>query len=172
MSRLDHLWNGWRSDYVRGGSVTSERGEGSVFSRILASGLPDEETHIVHRGENVFVVLNAFPYSSGHLLVLPVREVPDLVDLSEAEAGELWRTVADACTALRRSHRPDALNVGINLGGAAGGSVATHLHVHVVPRWEGDANFMTAVADTRTLPEPLSETAARIRAAWIDTKEG
>lgn len=167
MSRLDHLWNGWRSAYVRGDA----RGAGSVFADILASGLPDSETHIVHRGRTVFAILNAFPYASGHLLVLPLREVAEPEDLTAEESAELWSTVTDAVRALRTSHAPDALNIGINLGRAAGGSIARHLHVHVVPRWEGDANFMTATADTRTLPEPLGESAARIRDAWPRTEE-
>lgn len=164
---LDHLWNGWRSSYVRGfndGSVPT--GEGSVFTRILQSGMTDDEAHIVHRGREVFAILNAFPYASGHLLVLPYREVAHLEDLTASEASEIWATVTDAVAAVKRSHNPAALNVGINLGASAGGSIAQHLHIHVVPRWEGDANFMTAVANTRTLPEPLDETASRIRAAW------
>lgn len=137
-----------------------------MFTRILASGLDDTETHVVHRGRDVFAIMNAFPYASGHLLVLPYREVADLEDLTGDESAELWSTVTDAVAALKASHRPTALNVGINLGASAGGSISEHLHVHVVPRWEGDANFMTAVANTRTLPEPLAESAARVRDAW------
>jgi ATP adenylyltransferase len=167
MSRLDHLWNGWRAAYVRGDHPR----EGSVFSDILASGLPDSETHIVHRGRTVFAILNAFPYASGHLLVLPLREVAEPEDLTAEESSELWSTVTDAVRALRSSHSPDALNIGINLGGAAGGSIARHLHIHVVPRWDGDSNFMTATADTRTLPEPLGDTAARVRSAWPGREE-
>lgn len=164
---LDRLWNGWRSSYVRGESPGApDAVSGSVFTQILASGLDDVETHIVHRGRQVFAILNAFPYASGHLLVLPYREVADLESLDGDEASELWSTVTDAVSAVKRSHKPHALNVGINLGASAGGSISQHLHVHVVPRWEGDANFMTAVANTRTLPEPLVETAARIRASW------
>lgn len=164
---LDRLWNGWRSSYVRGhNDGVASNGEGSVFTQILRSGLDDIETHIVHRGAKVFVILNAFPYASGHMLVLPYREVADLEDLAADESAELWSAVTDAVTALKVSHRPSALNVGINLGASAGGSVSEHLHVHVVPRWEGDANFMTAVANTRTLPEPLEESAARLRDAW------
>jgi diadenosine tetraphosphate (Ap4A) HIT family hydrolase len=174
---LDRLWNGWRSAYVRGhndGSTTgvASDGEGSVFTRILMSGLDDVATHIVHRGETVFAIMNAFPYASGHLLVLPYREVADLEGLTPVESAELWATVTDAVTALKISHRPTALNVGINLGASAGGSVSEHLHVHVVPRWEGDANFMTAVANTRTLPEPLEESASRLRAAWPSAGAG
>lgn len=177
---LEQLWNGWRSAYVRGGEAGAGRGApdtvggaaGSVFTQILASGLDDVETHIVHRGSSVFAILNAFPYASGHLMVLPYREIAHLEDLNAAESAELWETVTDAVSAVKRSHRPHALNVGINLGASAGGSVVEHLHVHVVPRWEGDSNFMTSVANTRTLPEPLVETAARIRDAWPGRSEG
>ena len=164
---LDRLWNGWRSAYVRGFNDGERNEPGtSVFTKILNSGLPDEETHIVHRGRTCFVILNAFPYSTGHMMVLPYREFSELEDLTADESLELWSTVTSAVAAVKRSHGPQALNVGINLGPSAGGSIAQHLHVHIVPRWEGDANFMTSVANTRTLPEPLGETAARIRAAW------
>ena len=137
-----------------------------MFSRILHSGLPDVDTHIVHRGEHVFAILNAFPYSVGHLLVLPYREVADLEDLEPGEAAELWQTVTDAVVAIKAAYRPEGVNVGVNLGRPAGGSVSDHLHVHVVPRWTGDANFMTATANTRTLPEALPDTAAKLRATW------
>lgn len=167
MAHLDHLWNGWRSAYVRSHEEGElKRAERSVFIDILESGLPDEETHIVHRGPLVFAIMNAYPYASGHLLVLPYREVADLEDLTPGETAELWGTVTRAVAVLKRTHSPNALNVGINLGASAGGSISRHVHVHVVPRWEGDANFMTAVANTRTLPEPLAETAGRIRAEW------
>jgi ATP adenylyltransferase len=164
---LDRLWNGWRSAYV--GTAGSPSPGPSVFSGILESGLPDDETYIVHRGPTCFVILNAYPYSTGHMLVLPYRETGDLADLTDRETGELWDTVTRAVEAVRASHSPDALNVGINLGASAGGSISTHLHVHVVPRWEGDSNFMTAVANTRTLPETLSDTHRRIVAAWPGT---
>ena len=137
-----------------------------MFSRILASGLSDEEANIVHRGERCFAILNAFPYSTGHVLVLPYREVGELEALDPVETIELWSTVTDAVRAIKAAYSPDGLNVGINLGRPAGGSVSEHLHVHVVPRWTGDANFMTATANTRTLPEPLSDTASKVRAAW------
>jgi ATP adenylyltransferase len=170
---LEHLWNGWRAAYVTSGGAAGgvagddvASGRGSVFTRILRSGLPDDETHIVHRGERCFAVLNAFPYSVGHLLVLPYREVSELEDLDSAETAELWRTVTDAVTALKRAYRPEGVNVGVNLGRPAGGSVSDHLHVHVVPRWTGDSNFMTATANTRTLPEALPDTAAKLRTAW------
>lgn len=137
-----------------------------MFTRLLASGLPDTETHIVYRGVHVFALLNAFPYTSGHLMVLPYQEIANLEDLAHETAVELWSTVTDAVRAVKAAYRPGGVNVGINLGRAAGGSVSEHLHVHVVPRWNGDANFMMAVAEARTLPEPLSFSAEKLRSAW------
>ena len=137
-----------------------------MFTRILGSGLDDEESFIVHRSPLCFAILNAYPYATGHLLVLPLREVANLEDLRSDETLDLWATVTAATVALKASHSPDALNVGINLGAAAGGSISRHLHVHVVPRWNGDSNFMTSVASTRTIPEPLPLTADKIRKAW------
>ena len=173
MSELARLWNGWRNAYVTSagaaggvGADDATSGRGSVFTRILTSGLSDVETYIVHRGEHVFVILNAFPYAVGHLLVLPYREVAELELLTVPETAELWQTVTDAVRALKVAYRPDGVNVGVNLGKSAGGSVSQHLHVHVLPRWSGDVNFMEAIANTRTLPEALVDTAAKVRAAW------
>jgi ATP adenylyltransferase len=164
---LERLWNGWRSSYVSGVSAPgAPPAEGSVFTQILASGLSDEEAYIVHRGPTCFAILNAYPYSTGHVLVLPIREVSDLEALTSDEASELWSTVTDAVTAVKAAYRPEGLNVGLNLGRPAGGSISEHLHVHVVPRWTGDSNFMTATANTRTLPEALEQTATRLREAW------
>ncbi len=165
---LERLWSGWRSSYVGSQPARSDPGapDGSVFSQLLSSGEPDEVTHIVHRGEHVFAIMNLFPYCIGHLLVLPYREVPDLADLTVDETVELWTTVTDAVSAMRAAYSPEGLNVGLNLGRPAGGSVPTHLHVHVVPRWTGDSNFMTAISNTQTLPETLATSAAKLRAAW------
>jgi ATP adenylyltransferase len=165
---LERLWNGWRSSYVSSLPPPEEEPDGvsSVFTRILTSGLSDEEAHIVHRGDTVFAILNAYPYATAHTLVLPYREIPGLEDLTPDEHVELWATVTDAVRAIKAAYRPEGVNVGLNLGRPAGGSVAQHLHVHVVPRWTGDSNFMTATANTRTLPEALPDTAARLRAAW------
>jgi diadenosine tetraphosphate (Ap4A) HIT family hydrolase len=166
VTELDRIWNGWRSQYVNELADQVPTGQGSVFSQLLRSGLSDEEIHVVHRAEHTFVILNAFPYTSGHLMVLPYREMPSLEDLTAAEAAELWATVTQAVRVVKAAYRPGGINVGINLGKPAGGSVSEHLHVHVVPRWTGDANFMTAIAEARTLPEPLSLSAAKLRAAW------
>lgn len=120
----------------------------------------------MYRGTTCFVIMNAFPYASGHLLILPYREVADLENLSAQEAQELWAVVTTGVQVVKSVYQPQGLNVGINLGPPAGGSVSQHLHVHVVPRWIGDANFMTAVANTRTLPEAIGDSAHRIRTAW------
>ncbi len=166
MSGLDRIWNGWRSQYVNGVGDRALSSEGSVFTQILHSGMSDVEAHIVHRGAAVFAILNAFPYTSGHLMVLPYREIGNLEDLTADEAAELWPTVTDAVRAVKVAYRPGGVNVGINMGAPAGGSISEHLHVHVVPRWTGDGNFMTAIAEARTLPEPLSFSAEKLREAW------
>jgi ATP adenylyltransferase len=166
MSGIERLWNGWRASYVSSIPAPGERGRGSVFTQILHSGLPDEETNIVHRGPTCFAILNAYPYGTGHTMILPYREVANLEDLTPQEHAELWATVTQAVQAIKAAYRPEGINVGVNLGRPAGGSVSEHLHVHVVPRWTGDANFMTAIANTRTIPEPLIDTADRIRGAW------
>lgn len=166
MTALDRIWNGWRSQYVNEVGLREADDAGSVFTQILASGLSDDDAYILHRGVHTFAILNAFPYTSGHLMVLPYREVSDLEHLLHDEAAELWQMVTDAVRAVKHAYSPGGVNVGINMGRAAGGSISEHLHVHVVPRWSGDGNFMTAIAETRTLPEPLSLTAQKLRASW------
>jgi diadenosine tetraphosphate (Ap4A) HIT family hydrolase len=167
---LERLWAGWRSAYVTahaaGTADAASTVGGSVFSRILESGLPDEDTGIVHRGETCFAILNRFPYGTGHLLVMPYREVTELAALTDAEFAELWATVRDAVRALTTAYSPDGINVGANLGQAAGAGVPGHVHVHVLPRWSADSNFMTAVAETRVLPEALPDTWRKVRATW------
>lgn len=147
-----------------GGNVPGD--SESVFVRILNSGLPDVETHILHRGPLCFVILNAYPYTNGHCLVLPYRQVANLEDLTDAERSELWSAVRDATVALKSAYAPSGLNVGLNLGTPAGGSVSQHLHVHLVPRWVGDTNFTVTIANTKVLSETLASTADRLRAAW------
>ena len=163
---LERIWNGWRADYVVHGQGAQKKSDQSVFTQILNSDMSDEQCYIVHRGEKVFAIMNAFPYTSGHLLVVPYREVAELEDLSQAETSELWATVTDAVKVLKSVYKPEAMNVGINLGAAAGGSIAQHLHVHIVGRWGGDTNFMVTTANTKILPEALDVSADRIRKAW------
>lgn len=163
---LERIWNGWRADYVVHGQGAQKKSDQSVFTQILNSDMSDEQCYIVHRGEKVFAIMNAFPYTSGHLLVVPYREVAELEDLTQDETSELWATVTDAVRVLKSVYKPEAMNVGINLGAAAGGSIAQHLHVHIVGRWGGDTNFMVTTANTKILPEALDVSADRIRKAW------
>lgn len=158
----DALWAGWRSRYLDD-RTDSDR---SVFTEILESGRPDEETLIVWRGRTVFALMNLHPYTVGHLLVLPYRQTPELHSLTVDEHHELWDAVVTATRVIADEYAPAGINVGANLGPAAGGSVRNHVHVHVVPRWVGDGNFLAATASTRQLPEALDVTADRIRRAW------
>ncbi|MDA8043847.1 MAG: HIT domain-containing protein [Actinomycetota bacterium] len=171
MSRLDRLWAGWRGEYVEG--LTGEAApaaapEGCIFCAILAGDAPDEETYVLWRDPSglAAAILNAYPYGSGHLMVMPVRHCASPEDLSGQEGVALWAAITDAVRAVRRAYSPDGLNVGANLGRAAGAGIPDHLHMHVLPRWSGDTNFMTAVAETRVLPEPLHVTYGKLRATW------
>jgi len=168
---LERIWNGWRANYVMHGQDSKSTSAASIFTQILNSGISDEQSYIVYRGKTVFAIMNAFPYTSGHLLVVPYREVAELENLSADETTELWSTVTDAVRAMKSVYAPEALNIGLNLGAAAGGSISQHLHVHIVGRWGGDTNFMVTTANTKILPEALDVSASRIRAAWKTTKE-
>jgi len=160
---LERLWAGWRGEYV---ATAGDPSTACVFCGILASGEPDDATFILWRGEKVFAILNAFPYTSGHLMVMPLRHVADVEELDDDETVELWRGVSRAVVAVKAAYGPEGMNVGMNLGRAGGAGVPGHLHVHVVPRWNGDTNFMTTLAETRVLPESLGTTAAKLREAW------
>jgi len=172
---LDQLWATWRSSYVTGDDASRRElpdsgadpdDSRSLFERILDSGRPDDETYIVRRDERCFVILNRFPYTSGHLMVLPNRAVPELEQLEPDEFAELWALVRDGVVALKSTLHCDGVNVGINLGRAAGGSQADHLHVHCVPRWVGDANFMAVAGGSQVMPVALHDVWERLRAAW------
>jgi ATP adenylyltransferase len=159
---LEHLWAGWRGEYV---ATVDTSSSACVFCGILESGAPDEDTFILRRGDHVFSIMNLYPYTSGHLMVMPLRHVGELEELTDDERDELWSTVTSAVVAVKSVYSPDGVNVGVNLGRAAGAGVPGHVHVHVVPRWSADSNFMTAVADTRVLPESLRDSAAKLREA-------
>ncbi len=176
---VERLWAGWRIPSmvedqqaavagIADSSGTAAGGETglSLFEAILQAGLPDEQTHIVHRGERVFAILNRYPYSTGHVLVLPYRAVADLEDLDPDERRELWDAVHRAVVAVKAAFSPDGVNVGANLGEGAGPSVYDHVHIHVLPRWRSDTNFMTAIADVRVLPQSLQDCWERLTAAW------
>jgi diadenosine tetraphosphate (Ap4A) HIT family hydrolase len=167
---FEQLWAGWRSEYISQVSEAPSSGPrpDCVFDAILSSGLPDRDTHLLWRsaGDLVVALLNAYPYTTGHLMVMPTRHVAELEALTGEESAALWAGVSAAVRAIKAAYSPDGLNMGANLGAAAGAGVPGHFHVHVLPRWRGDTNFMTAVAGVRVLPEALDVTDARLRAAW------
>jgi diadenosine tetraphosphate (Ap4A) HIT family hydrolase len=163
---LERLWAGWRSEYVASAGEDAADGPRCVLCRVVGSGEPDEVSHILWHGDGCVAVLNAYPYASGHLMVVPLRHVGELEELEADEAAEIWSAVTDAVVAVKAAYRPGGVNVGINLGEASGAGVPGHLHVHVLPRWSGDTNFMTSVAEVRVLPESLPSTWRRLRDAW------
>jgi ATP adenylyltransferase len=166
---MTRMWSGWRLPYITRSddSRTREVPPGmSIFEGIFRSGLSDESSFILWRGDTCFALMNAFPYTTGHLMVLPQRAVADLDGLTDEEYTELWSGVRKAVHALKAAFRPQGVNVGLNLGAAAGAGFPDHLHVHCLPRWAGDTNFMTTVAETRVLPETIADSWTKLRGAW------
>ena len=156
----ERLWAPWRLEYIK----RADELDGCVFC--LAAAGDDEEALVVHRGEHAFVLLNRFPYSSGHLMVAPYRHLGEFGALSDEEALESHRLAEQGMAALAETYAPQGYNVGWNLGRIAGAGIVDHVHLHVVPRWAGDTNFMPVLADVKVLPEHLSETRSRLAAAW------
>ena len=160
---FDRLWTPHRMAYV---ATSGEDDDGCPFCAMPDR--PDEETLVIHRGTAFFAVLNLHPYNPGHLMIVTDRHVGELEDLTSQEAAELTEMTRQAVRVLKRVSGPHAFNVGLNLGGVAGGSLSDHLHQHVVPRWSGDANFITVTAGTKTLPQLLQDTRALLADAWVD----
>jgi ATP adenylyltransferase len=154
------LWAPWRLEYIR----QADEQDGCVFC--LAAEGPDADTLVVHRGAAAFVLLNRFPYSSGHLLVAPYRHTGEFGGLTDAEALEAHRLAGQGIEALAATFAPEGYNVGWNLGRVAGAGIVDHVHLHVVPRWSGDTNFMPVLADVKVLPEHLAETRERLASGW------
>lgn len=159
---LERLWAPYRMAYVR----EAGQRDGCPFCAMVAG---EQQTEmIVTRGEHCFVAMNLYPYNPGHLMVLPNRHEADLTALTDEESRELTALTQRSIRAIRRVSNPDGFNVGLNLGAVAGGSISQHLHQHVVPRWGGDANFMTVVGRTKALPQTIAESADLLRAAWAE----
>ena len=156
------LWAPWRLAYVQ----QADEQEGCVFCVEGADEVPAEESLLVHRGSEAFVLLNKFPYSSGHVMVAPVRHVGSLAELTDAEALEIHRLAVAGMDALGSVYAPDGFNLGWNLGRVAGAGIADHVHLHVVPRWSGDTNFMPVLADVKVQPEHLLATRDSLRVAF------
>lgn len=154
---MERLWAPWRLEYVE----SADESGGCFLCEYPPDG-KDAERLILRRGEHAFVILNAFPYSSGHLMVAPYRHVADLDALTAQEALDAWALVNQSVRALKRAYEPHGFNIGVNLGRVAGAGLDTHVHIHIVPRWNGDTNFMPVIADTRVLPASLRATYDRL----------
>jgi ATP adenylyltransferase len=162
---LDRVYAGWRRRYVEQSTAVGHDDDACVFCA-LADGPVALETGVVDLSPRTFVVINAFPYGSGHVLVLPRRHVGAIEELDQEESAELWRSTTRALRALDAAYHADGANLGANLGRAGGAGIPGHLHLHALPRWHGDTNFMTTVAETRVLPEALDDTFTKLAAAF------
>lgn len=160
---LDRLWAGWRSSYVTG-IAASDAEDGCLFCTLVAG--DDEDAFILERAGSTFTVLNAFPYTSGHLMVAPLRHVAEFEELTLDEGTALFAALQRAVTALKAASHPHGLNLGVNLGRVAGAGVPGHVHWHALPRWDGDTNFMTTVAEARVISEDLRTTWEKLKEAW------
>ena len=156
---MNHLWTPWRSAYMK----DKKEKCGCIFCDAAAHPEADERSLVVFRGTLAFVLLNRYPYTSGHVMIAPYAHVSRLSQTSDDASAEMMHLTRRAERILEQAYRPDGLNLGMNLGEAAGAGIEQHIHMHVLPRWKGDANFMTSVGDTRIIPEALAETYAKLR---------
>lgn len=158
---MEHLWSPWRMNYISDSTPL----DGCFFCEALKRE-DSAETLLVARGEHAFVILNRYPYTSGHLMVVPYAHVPSIDQLTPECRAEIMELLNRALAVLTEVYKPEGFNMGANIGAIAGAGVPGHVHFHIVPRWAGDTNFMTAVANTRVLPEALEQTYQRLREAW------
>jgi ATP adenylyltransferase len=156
---MDHIFTPWRRDYIQ-----TEKIPGCVFCDAVK--LTDEEALIVHRASLSYVILNRYPYTNGHLMVVPYQHVDTLETLSVETRAEMMELMSQATGVLRQVYQPHGFNLGGNIGSAAGAGIAEHVHLHILPRWSGDTNFMTAIGNTRILPELIEDTWKQIHTAW------
>jgi ATP adenylyltransferase len=167
------MWSPWRSVYIasfKEGGKRRTRQRGSLFTRAWGSS-DDKQNHVVWRGKHCFVIMNRYPYNSGHLMVVPVRQVADLRDLRPAELAEIMRTVQRSLDALETVMGPHGYNFGANLGRVSGAGIDDHIHFHIVPRWNGDTNFMPVLGETKVISEELAGTAEKLRKAFRSPKK-
>ncbi len=164
---MDTLWAPWRSSYVNAIGKSEENPEDKecVFCS-APNAARDIDRYIIHRGKMAFVILNLYPYSNGHLLVIPYQHVSDLSQLDSETHHEIMDLLVKGQAVLQQVYNPQGINIGANLGAAAGAGIDQHLHFHILPRWIADVNFMTAIGKTRVIPESLEESWEKIRAAW------
>jgi ATP adenylyltransferase len=165
----EQLWAPWRLQYIE----SADKAEGCIFCDFPAQGeAKDSDNLILYRGPHAFIILNAFPYSNGHLMVVPYRHTARFEDFTDEEMLDVMRLTRIALNVLQTAFKPDGFNLGVNMGRVAGAGIADHLHWHVVPRWNGDTNFMPVLADVRVIPESLPVVYERLRAALEATGSG
>ncbi len=163
---MERLWSPWRYDYIASGGGKDSNTAQCVFCRIRQDPGNDETNFVLHRGAHNLIVLNIYPYTSGHLLVVPYEHVADLDRASKQTTDELMDLTKRSQTALREAYDPAGFNIGMNLGTAAGAGITDHIHIHIMPRWSGDTNFMTSIGNTRVIPEELTTTYQKLRARF------
>ena len=161
---LDRIWAGWRSTYISGMTGTDASEDGCLFCTLEAT--DDDEALVVERTPLTFTVMNAFPYTTGHMLIAPLRHVAEFEELTAEEGAEIFAALQRSVMALKQAMKPHGLNLGVNIGRVAGAGVPGHVHAHALPRWDGDANFVTAVAEARVLPEDIRTTWQKLKDAW------
>ena len=160
---MDVLWSPWRYDYITGESGPNRGHDACVFCEILNSPASDEEKFILSRAGFNFVILNIFPYGTGHLMIVPYEHVADLDKADKQTTDEMMDLVKRCQTVLTETYAPHGFNMGLNIGKAAGAGVAGHFHMHILPRWIGDVNFMTSIGETRTMPESLDSSYKKLK---------
>jgi ATP adenylyltransferase len=163
---LDRLWSPWRYEYIASGGSADSDSSVCVFCSLRDDPENDERNFVLHRGSHNFVVLNIYPYISGHLLIVPNEHVGNLDAASKETTDELMDLTKRCQTALREAYQPAGFNIGMNLGKSAGAGIVDHIHIHILPRWTGDTNFMSTVGETRVIPENLSTTYEKLRASF------
>ncbi|MBK8615636.1 MAG: HIT domain-containing protein [Anaerolineales bacterium] len=161
---MNHLWSPWRMTYIE----KHEKESGCVFCNAQAKA-DSAENLIAFRGQNAYVILNRYPYTSGHLMVIPFAHVSNLEELNAETSAEMMELASRCTTILRKTYRTQSFNMGINIGEAAGAGVLGHVHIHIVPRWAGDTNFMSTTGETRVLPEALEDTYKRVRDGFLSS---
>jgi ATP adenylyltransferase len=166
---MDRIWSPWRYRYVSK-ATSSGSAEDCVFCRVAAANnlIDDQGNYVLLRAERNFLILNLYPYTSGHLMVVPYEHVANLADAAPETLTEMMHLTARADAALRSVYKPGGINIGMNIGKCAGAGIAGHIHMHALPRWEGDTNFMATIGETRVLPEDLESSYVRLRAALAD----